>query len=69
MKGGRFRDIKKIPKKSLIEPKTPVQTNFCHGQDSKSSFCLADLKKSSKNLEAEEATLVWQLVVASIQSL
>ena len=26
------------------------------------SFCLADLKKILEKLEAEEATLVWQLV-------
>ena len=62
MKGGPFGDIdKKLPKKVSRSRKRPAQKNFGHGRDSNPSLFLADLKKSSKQLEAEEATLVWQL--------
>ena len=53
--------LKKFAKKSLTDPKLPAQENFW----SWARLCLADLKKSSKS-QAEEATLVWQLVKASL---
>ena len=66
MKKRPFGDLKKICEKSLTKPKKPAQKIFGHRRDSNPSFCLADLKKSSKKLEAEAATLVWQLVEASL---
>ena len=62
MTGGLFGDFKKIAKKSLTKPKKLAHNIFGHGRDLNPSFCLADLKKFSKKLEAEEATLVWQFV-------
>ena len=65
MKGDPLETLKKCERKVSQSRK-----NFLgHGRDSNQSICLADLKKSPKILEAEEATLVWQLVKASLLSL
>ena len=66
MKGDTLKTLKNFEKKSLTQPKKPAQENFRHGRDLNPSFCLADLKKSSEKLEAEEATLLRQLVEASL---
>ena len=66
MKEGPFGDIEKICEKKSHKAEKTCQKIFGHRRDSNPSFCLADLKKSSKKLEAEEATLVWQLVEASL---
>ena len=51
-----------MQKKSHESEKTCTKI-FGHVRDPNPSFCLADLK-NHPNLEAEEATLVWQLVEA-----
>ena len=60
-----FGDNKKIAKKVSQSRKTAQKKLFMGGTRTR-TFCLADLKKSSKKLEAEEVTLVWQLVEASL---
>ena len=66
MKGVPFGDIKKICENKALQSRKNLHKKFGHGRDSNPSFCLADLAKSFKNLEAEEATLLWQLVEGSL---
>ena len=69
LKEGPFGVIEKICEKSLAKPKQTCTKKFWSRAGLEpTSFCLADLKKSSKKSEAEEATLVWQLVEASLWS-
>ena len=49
--------LKKFAKK-VSQSRNPVQKSFGHGRDSNPSFCLVDLKKSSKKLEAEASSVV-----------
>ena len=66
MKGGGFFETLKNLRKKSHKAEITCTKNFGQGRDSNPSLCLADLKKSSKKVEAEEATLVWQLVEASL---
>ena len=65
MNGDPFETLKNS-EKNYHKAEITCTKNFCSRARLESTyFCLADLKKSSKS-EAEETTLVWQLVKASL---
>ena len=67
MKGDPLKTLNKFAKKTLTKPKKTCTKKFLvMGMTQTHVLLLGRPQKSSKYLEAEEATLVWQLMEASI---
>ena len=66
MKGGPFGYIKKICEKKSHKAEKACTKNFWPWVELELILLLGRPQKILKKLEAEEATLVWQLVEASL---
>ena len=66
MKGDPLETLKKICKKKSHKTEKPAQKVFGQGRDSNPFPSAWQTSKNPQKLEAEEATLVWQLVEASL---
>ena len=66
MKGETFGDTKKIAKKNLTKPDNMHKKLVGQGRDSNSCPFAWQTSKNPQKSEAEEATLAWQLVEASL---